>query len=396
MKSKILMIPTYWPIESSPIVGSQVLEQTELMSEEYDVQVLYCMPGMGLRRFLFHIFFSFILKDKGYSFVKGLLSAKVPTFGVYYYQSNFFSDKINDYFRNRAYFFVFDKLIKGGWEPNLLHSRGYEHGGVIASLLRDKSGIPFVHTENTALLLDDYFDTNRLKVYKSVLKSAKMVTTVSHFMKRNTLMHGFLQKDNVQVINNPVDSSLFKPIKKNKTNEKFVICITGYDSYIKDFDTCFRAIRTCLSLGYINFELKVGVTYGSFENLEVIANQYGILDHCTFIKQVSRSDMPEFVNSSNVFISTSIIETFGIATLEAMFCGIPVIATKNGGIDDFAKENNSVLIDVGDYIALSDAIVAIYEERIKFDAATIVDSVIHKFDEKSFLNKMISFYGDHI
>ncbi len=53
-----------------------------------------------------------------------------------------------------------------------------------------------------------------------------------------------------------------------------------------------------------------------------------------------------FLSSADVFICTSISETFGIAIREALMCGVPVISTKNGGAEDIINYKNGFLVNL--------------------------------------------------
>ena len=48
--------------------------------------------------------------------------------------------------------------------------------------------------------------------------------------------------------------------------------------------------------------------------------------------------LPGIYNSSNVYVSVSEYETFGVTVLEAMSCGLPVLYTASGGPDEIVKE----------------------------------------------------------
>jgi glycosyltransferase involved in cell wall biosynthesis len=103
--------------------------------------------------------------------------------------------------------------------------------------------------------------------------------------------------------------------------------------------------------------------------------------------------MPGYYNKSDVFVSTSIAETFGVAQCEAMMCGVPVIATANGGIDDMISEKNGIKIPIQDYKALAKAILQIKNKEVQFKPDEIRNSVIGKFGKDAFKNKLLEVYS---
>jgi glycosyltransferase involved in cell wall biosynthesis len=396
MKSKILILPTYWPSQQAPIVGSQIYEQAELMQSHFDIKAIYCSPGMGIKRFLLFLIFGIFQKSKGYVSIKYLPQNKVETIGVYYYNSKLFPNRINLHLKKLAYFYCYKIYLSRNWKAELIHSRGFEVGGEAAFGISRKYRTPYLHTENTAFLFDQTFSNSKLELYKKVLSNASNITTVSNFLLRNTLMHGFLKTKQIKILGNPIDQNLFKPLNLESDMELYNILITGYDSYIKDFDTCFKAFKQCINKGYTSFRLQVAITYGNAKYFQKLAQKYKIEDYCIFHQQVQRAKMPNLINHSDLCLSTSLIETFGIATLEAMFCGIPVVSTRNGGIEDFSTNKNSILCNIGDHEALANAIIDIYENNYSFDAVSIRESVIHKYGKDAFKKRLRKLYEETI
>jgi glycosyltransferase involved in cell wall biosynthesis len=91
-------------------------------------------------------------------------------------------------------------------------------------------------------------------------------------------------------------------------------------------------------------------------------------------------------------VSTSIAETFGVAQCEAMMCGVPVIATANGGIDDFISNENGIKIPIQDYEALADAIMKIKNREIVFDKNVVRNSVLNKYGSDAFSKRLKNIY----
>jgi glycosyltransferase involved in cell wall biosynthesis len=85
------------------------------------------------------------------------------------------------------------------------------------------------------------------------------------------------------------------------------------------------------------------------EFLESLARELGLGDRVVFAGYVTEEQKYDFIEVSNVFISTSLHEGFGIVFMEAMYCGLPIICSNHGGQVDFLKNGeNALLVDVGD------------------------------------------------
>lgn len=79
---------------------------------------------------------------------------------------------------------------------------------------------------------------------------------------------------------------------------------------------------------------------------------------------VPRSRMPAFWNSLDVAVVPSLYEPFGLVALEAMACGVPVVASAVGGLQEIVVDNESgILVPPGDSVALAHALVALLNDE---------------------------------
>jgi glycosyltransferase involved in cell wall biosynthesis len=68
--------------------------------------------------------------------------------------------------------------------------------------------------------------------------------------------------------------------------------------------------------------------------LRRLAERFGVADRVRLIGAVPRPDMPALLRSADVVVCTPWYEPFGIVPLEAMACGVPVVASAVGGFLD--------------------------------------------------------------
>ncbi|WP_290061602.1 glycosyltransferase, partial [Amycolatopsis solani] len=68
--------------------------------------------------------------------------------------------------------------------------------------------------------------------------------------------------------------------------------------------------------------------------LRELADRLGVGGRVRWPGQVSRADMPALLRSADAVVCTPWYEPFGIVPLEAMACGVPVVATAVGGLTD--------------------------------------------------------------
>jgi len=68
--------------------------------------------------------------------------------------------------------------------------------------------------------------------------------------------------------------------------------------------------------------------------LRRLAELHGVSDRVTLRGQVNRDDLPALLRSADIVVCVPWYEPFGIVPLEAMACGVPVVASAVGGLLD--------------------------------------------------------------
>ncbi len=71
-----------------------------------------------------------------------------------------------------------------------------------------------------------------------------------------------------------------------------------------------------------------------YRRLAALAGAYGVADRVEFRGQVGRGDLPALFRSADAVVCVPWYEPFGIVPLEAMACGVPVVASAVGGLVD--------------------------------------------------------------
>lgn len=147
-------------------------------------------------------------------------------------------------------------------------------------------------------------------------------------------------------------------------NSRPVILSIGRLQPQKDHATTLRAITMIPEAQLV----IVGV--GEMrQQLEQLALSLGITNRVHFLGR--RIDVPELIKMADIYVQSSHFEGFGIATLEAMAGGVPVIASDVPGLNDVV-EGAGILFPPGDAEALAKAIASLLssqESRSEFSQA---------------------------
>ena len=146
--------------------------------------------------------------------------------------------------------------------------------------------------------------------------------------------------------------------------DRMILFLGGLTPY-KGPDVLVRAMAKIIK--YIPDARLVLVGSGKMKNvLEELARKIGVNDHMEFAGFVTENAKPLYYRAADVFVlpSTMNKEIFGIVNLEAMACGVPIVASKIGGVPDVVKDGeNGLLAPPRDSEALADAIIYLLENE---------------------------------
>ncbi|GAA3575017.1 glycosyltransferase family 1 protein [Microlunatus spumicola] len=112
-----------------------------------------------------------------------------------------------------------------------------------------------------------------------------------------------------------------------------------------------------------------GVVEAEQLRLEALAEELGVRDRVHFIGQVGHFLMPALLSTADVVVCTPWYEPFGLVPLEAMACGVPVVAAAVGGmLDSVADGETGLLVPPQDPTALADALRGLLADPVRREA----------------------------
>jgi glycosyltransferase involved in cell wall biosynthesis len=130
--------------------------------------------------------------------------------------------------------------------------------------------------------------------------------------------------------------------------------------------------------------------------LQALARKLGILNNVEFVGIKAPHEVAQYMRESELLVLSSRTETFGAVLVEALACGIPVVATKCGGPEDFVNESVGRLVPKEDPDALASGILEVLSDRQRFDPLKLRDYAVKNFSWEQIARRTIDLYGKAI
>lgn len=171
------------------------------------------------------------------------------------------------------------------------------------------------------------------------VKNADHIITISHSTRKDIMKSYNIAKDKITISYPGFDSQIFHPIGEQEGIKQVLNKYSiegGYIIYIGTIQPRKNISRLIEVIARIN-NLKlvvVGKTTGQgrnawmFEEILKKPQQLGVEDKVIFTGFVPTEDLPYLINGAQAYVLVSLYEGFGIPVLEAMACGVPVVASE--------------------------------------------------------------------
>lgn len=166
------------------------------------------------------------------------------------------------------------------------------------------------------------------------------------------------------LIPNGVETDRFKPIER-PANAKVKILFIGRLIPRKGFQRVVKALPRVRELTAAPFEVEVVGTGEYQRELDTLAASLGVSDLIKYVGTVPYDQLEPAYQYADIFVLTSLSEGMPVVILEAMGCGLPVLASDVGGNNEIVKEGqNGYLINGDDIEKLAGDIVRLIDNPI--------------------------------
>ena len=237
---------------------------------------------------------------------------------------------------------------------------------IYASALGAMTGVPVISVFHGGADIPAHDRFTALKTW-IIRRGSRKAVFVSRSLRDE--LRGVLKMPDVRsaVIPNGIDTEAFRPgrddsIRRalNLPSDAILVGAIGNIRPAKAYDNLLLAARALLDRSD-RFRFVIAGQYGGrlADDLMRLRSQLRIEDRLFFLGL--RSDVATVLHNLDVFVLSSRSEGFSIACVEAMACGIPVVATRCGGPEQILDARSGILVEPEKPAALADAVHRIAE-----------------------------------
>jgi glycosyltransferase involved in cell wall biosynthesis len=243
------------------------------------------------------------------------------------------------------------------WQPDILHSH-MVHANLVARAVRPLARVPALVST-----IHNIYDGGRLRMLAYRLSNGLVdrVTIISRLAADRYLKIRAAPRDRLQVIPNTVDTARFRPLPHARARirqelglgDEFVWLAVGRFEEAKDYPNMLNAFAAHAARRPSSRLLLVG--QGSLRPMvESVMQSLGLGERVRFLGV--RRDVPDIMNAADAYLLSSAWEGMPVVLLEAAAVGLPIVATRVGGVPEVVEhQKTGLLVEPDNPGSLADA-----------------------------------------
>lgn len=259
--------------------------------------------------------------------------------------------------------------------------------------LSKKYNIPIVGIEHLGRFnessLNNWGYTQKDATY--VYKNVDAVISVSEKL-RNSLLHHF-NRDSHVVYNVVGKEFCYNQCNSNNT---FTIISTGRLVHGKGYDLLINALAIIKHQLPKNWKVIIIGEGEAKKILQESINTLNLQENILLIGKKNKSEIVELLQNAHMFVLPSRAETFGVVYLEALACGLPIIATDCGVPPEIVTKENGLFIPKEDINELANAITYIAQNINQYNRKAIADDCLARFSSKVIAQQLTTIFEETI
>ena len=242
-------------------------------------------------------------------------------------------------------------------KPDIIHVQNIQNS-IPVYLIKKIQKTPYCIALHNELILMGISLPKSLKKYWGKLPYVKNANSIISLTKEmSDSVQNELQKESV-IIPNGVDTDRFYPILHASThnNRRIITTLSRIDNK-KGLEYAIESMTKILK-SHPDTVLRI-IGDGDFKSeLENRTNSLNIREAVEFIGTIPNTDVPNYLQKSDIFLLPSLFEGLPLTLLEAMACGLPIISTPVSIAPEIInKWSNGIIVPFKSPEAIADAVI---------------------------------------
>lgn len=272
-----------------------------------------------------------------------------------------------------------------------IHNHLGDTSGTVTMLASELSGIGYSITIHGPHI---FFDPLHWALREKVARS-RFIACISHFCKSQMMLFTD-ERDwaRFRIVHCGIAPDAYAFSEVRPVARKLLY--TGRLAVEKGIPVLFESLRMLVKDGY-DFQLVLVGDGEDRQRLEALSQELGIDNRVEFSGFRDQNEVREYLRGSDIFILPSFAEGVPVSLMEAMACGVPVIATYVGGIVELVEpEKSGLMVPPSDAVSLAAAISRLLDDcSLRRDlAARGREKVVGEFNLDHELDKLAAFFTD--
>jgi len=381
----VLVVPSWYPTTEAPLRGIYFAEQAQLLHDHgFEVGVVY-PEQQSLRRGSVTAFRKKHFQ-KAWTTEHGLPTLRRYGWNVWWRFPPGMRCRVRTAVR------LAHRYVDRHGIPDVIHAHSARWAGAAAARMSDALGVPSVLTEHYSGLVRDDIAPWRWPLVEEGVQHAQGIAAVSPALKDTIVEHDLAAPDDVEVHPNLVRPSLFAlPPAGRSAPPPFRFVTVAHLNPRKNIAGLLEAFAQAFAKS-VRVSLTVVGEGPERTPLERRAHELGVAAQVSFLGAQDREGVREILWNGHAFALSSRHETFGVALVEAMATGLPVVATRCGGPEAIVTDETGCLVPTEDADALAAALRTMRDQWASYDPDRIRASVLDRYGPEPFVRRTRSFY----
>ena len=384
-RKKILWICSWYPDKLAPFNGDFIQRHAAAAMLYNDIYVIHVVGDTSGK----------ISRKKQEFNIEAGVTEQI----IYYPATNSLLGRlISHYSWLQLYRHAIRKYISEYGKPDLVHIHIPYKAGLLGGWIKKIYNIPYIITEHWTI----YQPQNLVKyeqqkpLYKSIIKRAikgcNLFLPVSNDL--GLLINKLVTEKKYSVVENVANEEYFYFTDNFKKEAPFRFIHVSTMTYQKNAE----AILECFCRFLEKFPATELIIVGPIPvSMLQLIEKTGLVDKNIFLKgEISYVAVAEEMQKAHALVMFSRYENSPCSIIEALCCGLPVIATNVGGIPALLDENNGLLIEALDKEALASALEAMVTNYSMYDRKKIAEHAKSRFSYTVIGKKLDEVYASVI